>query len=459
MSLEFKYQEGQIFIRGFSKEQEAIFHAKGYKKDADQFKALGCSYRELVLLAHEYEWEYKDLVKNYKDLKLPILPFKPMVHQDEAVSAWQKNNGLGVIVLPTGAGKTITALLALKLISRSTLIVVPTIELVLQWKKEIFNHLGVEAGQLGAGLKDVKEITVATYDSAYIFALSLGAFYGLVIFDECHHLPANQNSNIARFFIAPFRLGLSATLERADGKETELAQLIGDVVYKKEIKDLPEGILSPFSIKTIEVELTPQEKELYQVHRGEYLSYLRASNINLGQKGAWQRFIMLSSRSPKGRKALKSFHEQKRIGQRASKKFEVVWDILKRHQGERSIIFTDDNEFAYAVGEKFLLPVLTHKTLKAERKEFLKLFTEGKVSALVTSKVLNEGVDVPEASVAIILSGSGSVREHVQRLGRILRSVPGKEAVLYEVVSKDTSENYVSQRRRQHDAYQSSTSH
>ena len=98
--------------------------------------------------------------------------------------------------------------------------------------------------------------------------------------------------------------------------------------------------------------------------------------------------------------------------------------------------------------------MLTHQTKLKERNAFLNGFRDGTYSILVTSKVLNEGVDVPEANVAIIVSGSGSVREHVQRLGRILRKREGKQAVLYELISKQTSEQYVNKRRRQHHAYQ-----
>ena len=99
--------------------------------------------------------------------------------------------------------------------------------------------------------------------------------------------------------------------------------------------------------------------------------------------------------------------------------------------------------------------MLTHHTKAAERKEFLDLFRQGKYPVLVTSKVLNEGVDVPQASVGIIVSGSGSVREHVQRLGRILRHAPDKpQAILYELISANTSEESISARRREHDAYQ-----
>jgi superfamily II DNA or RNA helicase len=118
------------------------------------------------------------------------------------------------------------------------------------------------------------------------------------------------------------------------------------------------------------------------------------------------------------------------------------------------IIFTDDNTFAYQIGRQFLLPVITHKTKAAERKQMLQAFREGELRVLVTSKVLNEGVDVPAASIGVVMSGSGAVREHVQRLGRILRRLPGKRAILYELIAQNTNEQYVNIRRKQHNAYQ-----
>ena len=118
------------------------------------------------------------------------------------------------------------------------------------------------------------------------------------------------------------------------------------------------------------------------------------------------------------------------------------------------LVFTQDNEMAYRIGRNFLLPVITHLTKFKERESFLKSFKSGDYPVLITSKVLNEGVDVPEANVAVIVSGSGSIREHVQRLGRILRARPGKRAVLYELVSQDTGEYFTNQRRRKHRAYE-----
>jgi len=151
---------------------------------------------------------------------------------------------------------------------------------------------------------------------------------------------------------------------------------------------------------------------------------------------------------------MRAFLEQRRIARGGRAKLRTVWELANRHCGERMLIFTADNATAYELGRLFFWPVLTHHTKAAERKEFLEKFRSGEYPVLVTSKVLNEGVDVPAAAVGVILSGSGSVREHVQRLGRILRPAPGKDqAVLYELVSADTSEENVSRRRRNHAAY------
>lgn len=131
-----------------------------------------------------------------------------------------------------------------------------------------------------------------------------------------------------------------------------------------------------------------------------------------------------------------------------------LYELLERHHDERVLVFTNDNDSVYEISERMLVPSITHQTRIKERKEILRRFNDGDYRVVVTSKVLNEGVDVPKAAVAIILSGSGSVREHVQRLGRILRRHEDKKAVLYELVTADSVETYVSKRRRKHDAYE-----
>ena len=150
---------------------------------------------------------------------------------------------------------------------------------------------------------------------------------------------------------------------------------------------------------------------------------------------------------------MRAYREQRRLSRSGRGKLRAVWQLLRDHAGERTIIFTDDNHTAYEIGKRFVLPVLTHHTKAAERKRMLDRFRSGEFPVLATSKVLNEGVDVPEASVGIIVSGSGSVREHVQRLGRILRPSKDKVAILFEILSAGTGESYTSERRRNHVAF------
>ncbi len=160
---------------------------------------------------------------------------------------------------------------------------------------------------------------------------------------------------------------------------------------------------------------------------------------------------------PGGKAAMEAYREQKSLAQSGEGKIIELWRILQSHPDERIIVFTNDNATAYEIGRRYILPVLTHLTRPKERKKMLEAFRSGEIDVLVTSKVLNEGVDVPEASIGIVISGSGAVREHVQRLGRILRHKEGKRATLYEVLSKDTGEIYINKRRKNHHAYQRPT--
>jgi superfamily II DNA or RNA helicase len=143
----------------------------------------------------------------------------------------------------------------------------------------------------------------------------------------------------------------------------------------------------------------------------------------------------------------------RRIIAGAEAKLDLLEELFRRHSSERVIVFTAGNEIAYKVSQFFLIPAITHLTNARERKTILVRFERGECKAVVTSRVLNEGVDVPEATVAIILGGSGSPREHTQRLGRILRQRANKQAILYEITARGTLETGTGRQRRQTEAY------
>jgi len=412
-------------------------------------------YRELITFLHNVDASSVDAARNYEKLSLTLgkrIALRP--HQKTAFDKWHESGGRGVVSLPTGAGKTILAVQCIELISRPTLVVVPTLDLLRQWVEVLNEFLNVEVGMLGGGERNVQLISVATYDTAALMIESLGDKFGFLIFDECHHLPSPQYSWIAKSGIAPFRLGLSATVERPDGKEEIIYQLLGPKVCDVGISEMTDNILSPYDVVTYEVPLSDNEHLQYQDSRKVYLGFLRKNRISLSGKGGWAHFLKSASYLPGGKEAIRAYRLQKKIAEGSEAKLGKLWSILCELADERIIVFTNDNELAYRIGSRFILPVLTHRTKASERKRFLEMFRSGELKVLVTSKVLNEGVDVPEASVAVVVSGSSTTREHVQRLGRVLRHKPGKRAVLYELISRETAEKFVSERRNQHDAYQ-----
>ena len=168
-------------------------------------------------------------------------------------------------------------------------------------------------------------------------------------------------------------------------------------------------------------------------------AFLARMNIQLGSIDGWKSFVMQSG-TPEGRRAMLAHREARALAYGTEGKLRVLEEVLANHPAERSLIFTDDNATVYRVSREFLIPAITHQTPVKERHTLLQAFREGRYRTLVTSRVLNEGVDVPEASVAVVLSGTATEREHIQRLGRILRKVTGKQATLYEVVTEGTAE-------------------
>lgn len=416
----------------------------------EKFRMPALQYRAFLDAVRREGIDIIDNAAQFRPLTLtPAQSREPFIHQQEALQAWQDAGKRGVVVLPTGAGKTYLAHMAMQATPRSTLIVVPTLDLLHQWYAQLeATFPGTPVGLLGGGAKDDTPILVATYDSAAIFAEKLGNRYGLLIFDECHHLPADFKRSIAEYSIAPYRLGLSATPERSDGKDIDLDTLIGPVVYSKRPQDLAGTTLAKHDIVQIRVALSDVERARYEACLETRNAFLRDKKISLASLKGWQLFVAQSARSSAGRAAMLAHREAKQLAFASQAKLRILIDLLNKHAPDRVLIFTDSNDTVYDISERLLIPAITHQTKVKERHETLTRFREGIYPRLVTSKVLNEGVDVPAANVAIVLSGSSTTREYVQRLGRILRQQEGKLALLYEVIAADTSEERVSERRR-----------
>jgi superfamily II DNA or RNA helicase len=379
------------------------------------------------------------------------LVFEPRSYQQEAIARWVEHDGRGVVVLPTGAGKTVVALMAIERTRLRTLVVVPTIELLHQWRDAIVERLGVAAskvGVVGDGRKEWRPITVITYASAAMPNAPIGDF-GLLICDEAHHLPSPSYAEIARRCSAPYRLGLTATPERADAQHRVLYNLLGVEVYRRAPADLAaEGHIAQYDEKRIFVSLEPEEQLRYESLMGEWKWFLASKRHMLARGGDFfGELIRRSGSDPQARRALQAHHQARMIALNAGAKLQVVEDLLGEHRKDKVIVFSEYNALVDTISARLALPAITYRTVPEERKATLEAFRDGSYSKIVTGRVLNEGVDVPDANVAIVVSGSATKREYIQRLGRVIRP-KATRAVLYEVITRKTGEVNTARRRR-----------
>jgi superfamily II DNA or RNA helicase len=292
-------------------------------------------------------------------------------------------------VLPTGTGKTHLANLAIEKAKRPTLIITPTIDLMNQWYDELTLTFAADVGLLGGGYYEVKPLTVTTYDSAHMHMGRIGNKFGLIVFDECHHLPGATYSQSAVCALAPFRLGLTATPERADFAHEQLDGLIGPIVYRREIAQLRGDFLAHYRVQTLHVELSEEERYRYERARELYKAFLFASGIDMRQPRSWSQFLFAAHRSNEGRRAYLAYREQRELALAAPAKLELLSRILDRHNRDRVLIFTHDNATVYRIARRFLVPVITHQTKTKERREILIKFNSGEYPIVATSRVLN----------------------------------------------------------------------
>jgi superfamily II DNA or RNA helicase len=449
--IELFYESGTLFATGVS--SGTLPEPFVWDGRTEQWRAPAGAYREIVLKLRKSGAPYRDHAARFERLSLESrIAMEPRPYQREALNAWRREELRGVVVLPTGAGKTAVAERAIERAGRSTLVVVPTLALLKQWYSVLSDSFSasVTVGLLGGGYHEVTPLTVTTYDSAYIHAERYGDRFALVVYDEVHHLPAEKYQVVPKMLLAPYSLGLTATPERPDGGHELLPKLVGPVVYRRSPEDLAGTYLAPYDVVRIPVELSATERVEYAEADAVYRDFLQKHRLSVRSPEDWQRFIMVASTSHSGgREALLAARRRREIRASAERKGATLESLLKRHWEDRTIVFTKSVEEVYALSERFLVPGITYETPARERKEVLDRFRIGRYRAIIASDVLNEGVDVPEANVAVILAGSASHREYVQRLGRVLRPREDKRAVLYELVTEGTGEEAASRRRRE----------
>lgn len=435
------YDGGTIVIRGLVHLPYASFDPR-----TNALRAPALQYSNIIQYLRESGLEYTDDVFDLvPSPRLEAANLSLRDYQQSALDMWTKAGMRGSVVLPTGSGKTLVAIKAIEKVNASALVVVPTIDLMVQWTEILSKYFtNAKVGNLGGGVDDIQALTVSTYDSAYIRAATLGNKFALVVFDEVHHLAAPGFRSIAEQMAAQNRLGLTATIEREDDLHKDIPKLVGGgIVFQASPSVLAKGKhLAPFVVERRQVEMTEQEKKEYKNNFGAYQVCLKKLGLRMQYAGAFRRLIMMSGRSSIAREALLARNKAMEIALNSQSKLEELKEILAENKGLKTIIFTQHNSLVYDISDRFLIPPITHKTSKEERRDALDGFKQGRYLAIVTSKVLDEGVDVPEAELGVILSGTGSGREFIQRLGRLLRPKKdkSKQARLIEIISSETRE-------------------
>ena len=342
-------------------------------------------------------------------------------YQTKAVEKFWEG-GSGVVVLPCGAGKTIVGAAAMSKAKTNTLILVTNTVAARQWRAELLKRTTLtedEIGEYSGSVKEVKPVTIASYQiltakrkGEYAHLELLNAKdWGLIVYDEVHLLPAPIFKMTADLQ-ARRRLGLTATLVREDGKEGDVFSLIGPKRFDAPWKEIEaQGYIAPAECFEIRVDLPEQERLDYAIAEQE---------------------------------------DRYRMAATSKTKIPVIEKLISKHKGEPTLIIGQYLDQIDEVAQLLNVPKITGETPVNERERLFQAFRDGTEPALVVSKVANFSVDLPEASVAIQISGSyGSRQEEAQRLGRLLRpKADGRTASFYTLIARDTVDQDFAQNRQ-----------
>ena len=381
--------------------------------------------------------------------------FSARDYQKKAIEQWSDNQHRGCIILPTGAGKTVLGILAIASLNVSTLIIVPTLALLEQWRESLLKNTSLtssEIGHLSSADSDRKlaQVTLITYQGLRNLASSLGSKFGLLIIDECHHSSGKLNAQSLSLLTTLNRLGLTATFPDNKREKMLLQSLIGPAIQPQTLAGLvKEGHLSTYEINTVYTPFSPHELEDYNKERKRFQEYYKQLSAKYKTHDFMKLLVFRSSQDPEAREALKSHRISRRLVFSCSNKFEAIEELLIKHKFNKVIIFSESNHTVYEISKRFFIPFITHEITGSERRSILEFYKTHSHTKLVSGRVLDEGFDCGDVDIGIMVSGTSSTRQYVQRLGRLLRPSVGKEkATLYELVTPMSFEVRHSQKRK-----------
>jgi superfamily II DNA or RNA helicase len=399
-------------------------------------RATAHRYRSLRALAHRLGDLDDAIPARWSATRWSSPELRP--YQRDALAAWIAHGKRGTIVLPTGAGKTRVALAAAALVRGPTVVVVPTRVLLEQWVAALRGVFDGRIGVLGDGEQRIEDVTVMTFESAFRYMDVLGDRFALLVVDEVHHFGSGAREEALVACVAPYRLGLTATApEAGTTQERALVDLVGPVVFSMSIVDLAGSHLAHFDVVRMRVALTVEERATYATLTREFVR-ARERIAREGPVPSWDLLLRRIAQLPGGRKAVADWHRAVALAAFPADKRALARSLIQRHRDDKTLVFAMHAADAYAIARDNLVPAITSEIGREERKAILESFREGRVRCVVSARVLNEGVDVPDARVAILLGGALGVREQIQRIGRVLRPSPGKRAVIYDVATRGT---------------------
>ncbi len=380
-----------------------------------------------------------------------LAPLGLRPYQVQALGAWEAAGRRGVVVLPTGAGKTRVAIAAMRDTGLPAAVLCPTRALASAWVEQLAAQLEEPIGMMGDGRRRAERVTVMTFESAFRCMDELGDRFGLLVVDEVHHFAAGRRIEALEACVATARLGLTATAPPGGtAGSTRLEDLVGPVVFEVSFGELVGTHLAPLRVTRIAVRLEPDERAAYEKLSRAFRT-MSAVLFRASPGLSFPGLVAQLAATLEGRRALRDHHRALELAGFPRAKRAIVRDLLLRHRDDRTIVFTALAENAYDVARENLVPVIAAETSRAERTSILERFQQGTIRAVASARVLNEGIDVPEAKVAIVVAGALGEREHVQRIGRVLRPSPGKEALVYELVTSETADaRRAAARRKQH---------
>ncbi len=448
-NIKLRYDKGTLLLSGMAEFDLNAHHA---------FRASGFRFDERVKLLRAPAYCYRRTIERIATLDSPIQNFvfsantthplqaqldllssdkiKLRCYQQAALDSWRSNGKKGIVVLPTGSGKTILAAATIAECAVTALCVVPTLVLLHQWAAQLEKVFGGQnVGIFGEGIQRHGRIAVATYATALRQAEKLGNQYQLVIIDEAHHFGDNKYDEILVMSAAPYRLALTATLPESTLQLARLQKLVGTTVFNCVASDLVGSFLSSYEHMVFPVNLQPEEKRKFELLRKQYTNGCKAFRA----KGLAPVSMNLR-KTPTGRQAITARSSAARILNTCGRKIQKISELLSNFRGAKALVFMGSVEAAIEISAKLLIPVITGEIPKNERNFVLDQFRKGNINTIVTCQVLNEGFDLPATDLVIIAGGSKGKTELKQRIGRALRLKEQKSACIVELVSAGTYE-------------------